>query len=190
MKKTIVILMLLGLVIWGVYDINKNNIKPLNHAETEQSGTEEMESNETVGLEKGNIAPDFTLPTLEGENLKLSDYRGKKVILNMWATWCPPCIAEMPHLQSFYKDHKTEGVAVFAINLTQAEKNRKDIPGFIADYELTFPVVLDEKSQVADLYQVTTIPTTYILDSKGRIEQKIVGPMTYDMMDEIMKQVE
>ena len=86
--------------------------------------------------------------------------------------------------------HKTDGIEVLAINLTEAEKNQEDVSKFITDYALSFPVVLDEKSHVADLYQVTTIPTTYILDSKGRIERKMVGPMTYEMMDEIMKKVD
>lgn len=190
MKKVVVIIALLALIIWGIYDINKSKSKSLNHVQSGQANVEESENNIIVGLEQGNLASDFTLSTIEGERLNLSDYRGKKIILNMWATWCPPSIAEMPHLQSFYTDHETDGIEVVAINLTQAEKNRRDVPRFIADYELTFPVVLDEESQVANLYQVTTIPTTFILNSKGEIEQKIVGPMTYDMLDELMKQVQ
>lgn len=189
MKKGIVILALLALIIWGIYDINKSNSNLLNQ-QIQQSSSNNSETVSIVGLEQGNLAPDFTLSTLEGEDLSLSDFYGKKVILNMWATWCPPCIAEMPHLQSYYTDHKSDNIEVFAINLTQSEKNITDVTQFISDFELTFPVVLDEESRVADLYQVTTIPTTFILNSKGEIEQKIVGPMTYEMMAELMKEIE
>lgn len=190
MKKIIIFIALSALVFWGVYDLSSNDAKPLNKPQTEQSNTDEAKYSQAVGLEQGNEAPDFTLPTLEGDKITLSEYRGKKVIVNMWASWCPPCKAEMPDMQKFYQKHKTDGIEVLAINLTEAEKNKEDVSQFITDYVLSFPVILDEKSHVADLYQVTTIPTTYILDSKGRIERKMVGPMTYEMMDEIMKSVE
>lgn len=149
--------------------------------------TDDVENSQVVGLVEGNLAPDFTLPTLEGDKLTLSEYRGQKIILNMWASWCPPCIAEMPDMQEFYTNHQTDGIEILAINMTESEKNIENVSKFIEDFSLTFPIVLDEKSQVADLYQVTTIPTTYILDSKRRVEQKIVGPMTYDKMVKMMK---
>lgn len=177
MKKWIAILALLSLAIWGVFDIMNNDSKI-------------EDTTVVVGLEPGNTAPDFKLPTLEGEQIKLSDFRGKKVIMNMWASWCPPCKAEMPDLQSFYIDHQAEGIEVFGINLTEAEKNKQDVTHFIEEYELTFPIVLDEKSQTADLYEVTTIPTTYIVDSKGKIAQKIVGMVTYERVKEIISKVD
>lgn len=184
MKKIIVISALLALVIWGVYDISVSKSNPLN---IPQSVTDDVENSQVVGLEEGNLAPNFTLPTLEGDKLTLSEYRGQKIILNMWASWCPPCIAEMPDMQEFYTNHQTDGIEILAINMTESEKNIENVSKFIEDFSLTFPIVLDEKSQVADLYQVTTIPTTYILDSKGRIEQKIIGPITYDKMVQMMK---
>ncbi|REK76898.1 redoxin domain-containing protein [Paenibacillus paeoniae] len=186
MKKTIVIIALLFLVIWGVYDITNKESNSYSDAQKEQMAAE---PDFIVGLNSGNAAPDFTLSTPEGKDIKLSDLQGKKVILNMWASWCPPCIDEMPYLQAYYDDHQAEGVEVIAVNLTQAENNEDDVMRFIKDFELSFPVVLDRESRVANMYQVRTIPTTFILDSDGKVEQKIIGPLTYEMIDELMEQV-
>ncbi len=189
MKKTIIFIALSALVIWGVYDISKTDSKSFNNPQREQSDIADAKIGQAIGLEQGNEAPNFTLSAFEGEALTLADYRGKKVLINMWASWCPPCKAEMPDMQQFYQKHQADGIEVLSINLTEAENNKEDVSAFISDYEITFPVALDEKSQVADQYQVTTIPTTYIVDSAGNIERKIVGPMTYEMMEEIMSQV-
>src|SRR5690625_5188421 len=107
MKKWIIILVIVGLVGWAVYDFAANQ-------------EAEEEEDPVVGLEKGNLAPDFELETIEGETVKLSDYRGEKVMLNFWATWCPPCRAEMPDMQKFHENHD-EGV-ILAVNLTETEK--------------------------------------------------------------------
>lgn len=190
MKKWFALIGLIALVIWGAYDIlSKENSRPGQKKQAEHTVEEEQQERPKIGLNQGELAPDFTLLTTEGEGLTLSDYQGKRVIMNFWATWCPPCIAEMPHLQSFYSDHKDEGLEVIAINLTESEAKKEGVYPFIDEYQLTFPVVFDEDSLVASLYQVTTIPTTYILNSKGEIEQKIVGPMTYEIIEELLQQV-
>lgn len=75
-----------------------------------------------VGLEKGNLAPDFELTDMEGSPVKLSDYRGKAVLLNFWASWCPPCRAEMPHMEKLYNKYKDENFDILAVNLTNTEK--------------------------------------------------------------------
>lgn len=190
MKKWIVLIGLTALIIWGAYDISKKDTVPWQKQQTEHIAEGEQQEIPEVGLNQGELAPDFTLLTTENEELTLSDYQGKRVIMNLWATWCPPCIAEMPHLQSFYSDHKEEGIEVIGINLTESEAKKEGVYQFINDFQLTFPVVFDEESQAANLYQVTTIPTTYILNSKGEIEQKIVGPMTYEIIEELMQQVQ
>ncbi|WP_267902155.1 peroxiredoxin family protein [Lentibacillus cibarius] len=84
-------------------------------------------NSDTVGLQKGNIAPDFELTTLEGEQVSLSDYRGQRVVLNFWASWCPPCKAEVPDLQKFYENKDVE---ILAVNLTKTETRRSDCNGF------------------------------------------------------------
>ncbi|RXT07930.1 peroxiredoxin [Ammoniphilus sp. CFH 90114] len=179
-KNILAVMVLVGLVIWGVYDSGKDS---------SVGGKEEIsqeEVNAPVGLEQGNLAPDFELKTLDGKNMKLSDLRGNRVIVNMWATWCPPCRAEMPDMQEFYETHKDKGIVILGVNLTATERQPENIAKFIEQFGLTFPIVLDEQSHVADLYQAVSIPTSYIIDSKGIIHQKIVGPMNKEMMEDML----
>jgi thiol-disulfide isomerase/thioredoxin len=178
--------------------VNDSNLEQDENEETEQSIdeliTEEGDKTETaknqgehegesIGPAKGDKAPDFTLETLSGEKLSLSDLKGKKVILNMWATWCPPCRAEMPDMQKFYNDYGEE-VEIVAVNLTQTETSQDRVDQFVEDFGITFPVVLDKNSDVARDYYAVTIPTSYVIDSKGIIRNKIIGPMSYEWMKE------
>ncbi|WP_226682905.1 redoxin domain-containing protein [Sutcliffiella horikoshii] len=140
-------------------------------------------------VQEGNEAPDFTLTTLDGSELKLSDYRGKKVILNFWATWCPPCKAEMPHMQSFYEENHEE-VEVIAVNLTNMDKGEKAINTFVEDYGLTFAIPLDEAGDIGMQYQAFTIPTSYAIDKNGIIQKKIIGPMDEATMKSIVEGID
>lgn len=132
-----------------------------------------------VGLLQGNLPPDFELNTLTGETVKLSDLKGKKVVLNFWATWCPPCKAEMPHMENYYSENaEKDNVEILSVNLTTGEnRGVKAVQEFIDAYELTFTIPLDEEGIVGETYQVFQIPTTYMLNTDGTISQKIVGPM-------------
>lgn len=130
-----------------------------------------------MGIQQGSIAPDFELENVDGKKMGLSDYKGKKVIINFWSTWCPPCKAEMPYIENFYEKNKDKNVVVLAVNLANLEKNKNNIQQFIKEHNITFPVLLDYNGNVANLYQNITIPTTFIIDTTGRVDQKIVGPM-------------
>ncbi|MFJ8234821.1 redoxin domain-containing protein [Ureibacillus sp. NPDC094379] len=132
---------------------------------------------------------ELELQTLEGETIRLSDYKGKKVILNFWATWCPPCKAEMPHMQSFYDEHQEE-VEVIAVNLTSRDNGKAALQSFIDSYELTFSIPLDEEGIYGNRYNIITIPTTYIIDSNGKLTQRVVGPMDQQMMEKVVNSVE
>lgn len=184
-KPNIIIMTLLVCMIgWAVYaQINKS---------TEQTEAVDVKlaTSAEVGLKKGNIAPDFELTTLEGKPVKLSDFKGKKVILNFWATWCPPCKAEMPHMQNFYEEQKNDNgdVEILAVNLSDSEKNNQVVKQFVKEYELTFPILLDTEG-VGDDYQAFTIPTSYVIDSNGIIKHKIVGPMSKEMMEKMVNSI-
>ncbi|OXS58484.1 peroxiredoxin [Bacillus sp. V-88] len=160
--------------------------------EADQLAKESMDlSDAEQGLTKGDRAPDFTLTTLDGEEVKLSDYQGKKVILNFWATWCPPCKAEMPHMEQYYeKNAKKEKVEILAVNLTSQDEGEKAVQQFVDGYELTFPILMDEKGDIGEEYRAFTIPTTYMIDTTGLIQYKIVGPMNKEMMGKMVEGME
>ncbi|WP_282066814.1 TlpA family protein disulfide reductase [Bacillus pumilus] len=119
-----------------------------------------------IGLEKGDQAPDFELKTLDGQTASLSDYQGKKVLVNFWATWCKPCRTEMPDLDAIRSEY--DQVEVLAVNLTTTEKSVDHVAAFADELKLSFPILLDQKG-IQARYQVLSYPTTYILDEKGRI---------------------
>lgn len=140
------------------------------------------DSGKKVGLEIGNTPPDFELKTLAGDTVKLSDYKGKKVMLNFWATWCPPCKAEMPDMEKFYEGNK-DRVEILAVNMDTTN----DVKGFANEYGITFPILLDEKNEVNRDYGIVSIPTTFFIDENGVIKQKINGSMKLEDMEKNTK---
>lgn len=140
-----------------------------------------------VGLHRGELAPDFTVRDLQGNEAKLSDYRGRKVIVNFWASWCPPCRAEMPHMQRFYEAHAEDGtVALLSVNLASLEKGAGAAAAFAAKRGLSFPIYRDEDGALLDLYRIKAYPTTYVLDARGVNENIVVGPMTLDFLETLI----
>lgn len=143
----------------------------------QQAAMEAMDA--LPGLKKGETPPDFELTTLAGETVRLSEMKGTKVILNFWGSWCPPCKAEMPHMQKYYKKNADkDNVEILAVNLTSGEK--KGLPAveqFVKAYNLTFPIPLDETGELAQQYLVSIIPTTYFIGTDGVVANRYVGPM-------------
>lgn len=137
--------------------------------------------NSKVGTEVGNLAPDFNLTNIDGEKVSLSSFRGRPVMLNFWATWCPPCREEMPTMQKFFEERGRE-IKVLAVNLTSTEKSTEEVQRFLTANGYTFPVLLD-KGDTVQQYLVRFIPTTYFIDEKGVIREKYTGPMTGQMME-------
>ena len=123
---------------------------------------------------QGFFAPDFMLDTLDGKKVTLSELRGKIVIINLWATWCPPCRAEMPALENVYKQYKDSGVVILGLNVTNQD-SEKDIPPFVKEFGLTFPILLDRDGSVSALYQLRGLPTTYFVNREGIIRTVVVG---------------
>lgn len=187
MKNKWIIILLLGAVGFGVYKVTSDSFDPIK----EKSPVTDSSANQSViGLQKGNLAPDFELVTTEGKHIKLSELRGKRLIVNMWATWCPPCKAEVPELERFYEEHHNEGIEILAVDLTDSEKRPADVGTFIKDYKITYPVVLDERGEVSKKYQVTSIPTTYVINSKGIIQQKYIGALSYQSLKGIFEKMD
>lgn len=126
----------------------------------------------------GFLAPDFTLDRLDGEPLTLSDLRGKAVVLNLWASWCPPCQAEMPALQAAFEQDGGRGLVVVALNTTFQDREA-GAAAFVEQYGLTFPIVLDRDGSTSRQYLLRALPSTFFIDPDGVITQVVIGgPMS------------
>lgn len=181
-KNVIAVLFLIGIIIYGGYDYYSKTSSEKKQV-TEVSDVE-------IGIQKGQLAPDFSLNDFKGDPVHLSDFKGKKVMINFWATWCPPCRVEMPHMQKFYEDNESKDVVIVGINLTTTEGNSDSVQAFVENQQLTFPIVLDTEGSVMQTYQIVSYPTTYVLDSKGVIREKFQGAMNYEMMEEAVSKIE
>lgn len=129
-----------------------------------------------VAPQQGYKAPDFELQTTDGNPISLSNYGGKFVVVNFWATWCPPCRSEMPDMQRIYEDYRREGLIILGINNKESSDVVKE---FGEEYGLTFPMLLDSEGGVSDLYQVRSFPTTLFIDSNGIVSSIQIGSMDY-----------
>ncbi|MBO1000638.1 thiol-disulfide oxidoreductase ResA [Bacillus sp. SD075] len=130
---------------------------------------------EAAALDQSNLAPDFTLQDLNSNEVKLSDYRGKGVLLNFWATYCPPCEKEMPYLNNVYQQYKDKGIEILAVN---AQEPRIIVSPFVSEKKLSFPILLDRTGEAVDLYKVNNLPVTYLINENGEITQTIFGELT------------
>lgn len=121
------------------------------------------------GLESGQIAPDVTFTRLEGQPVSLASHRGKVVLLNFWATWCPPCVEEMPGLVALAKEYESRGVVFVAANLEDPGEATEAVPGWLERSPAARPFVVlgDDQARVA--FDVQALPTTYVLDREGKV---------------------
>ncbi len=143
--------------------------------------SEKAESNPKDNAE-AITAPDITVYTLEGEEVKLSDLRGKPVVLNFWATWCPPCKAELPHFEKLSLEYEGE-VEFMMVNLTDGTRDTEDVvQSFIEEEGYTFPVYCDTTMQSYYLYGVQSIPQTFFIDADGKIQNAYTGAMSEEQL--------
>lgn len=122
-------------------------------------------------------APDFDLPLLAGGTASLSAQQGKVVILNFWATWCPPCREEMPSMETFYRRFKDQGLEIFAVD---GGEDTATVQRFIRQNGYTFPILLDRNNRVNSNYGITAIPSSFILDRSGNIVAMVMGSKRWD----------
>ncbi len=125
-------------------------------------------------------APDFTLTTLEGETVHLSDYRGQIVLLNFWASWCPPCNEELPALNAYYAAHKDQGLVLLGVDVDETADVVRD---FVQQKGITYPILLDPQGKASADYSVTGMPTTFIIDREGRLIGYWPGELTEAMLE-------
>ncbi len=120
----------------------------------------------------GFLAPDFTLETLDGKTMTLSNLRGQVVVINLWATWCPPCRAEMPALERVWNDYRDQGLVILAVNQRESAAR---VGAFVEELGLTFPVLLDPNGTVGARYQLRAYPTTFFVGRDGVIQDVVLG---------------
>ena len=142
--------------------------------------------NEGRGLEIGQLAPDFEMQYPDGRKVKLSDFKGKPVIVNFWATWCAPCEAELPEFVQTYEKYKDQGLVILGVN---AQESGEDANKFVEKYNLSFPVTLDSRGEVMGLYAVRGLPTTLFIDPEGRVAVRWAGILTKPMIEEYLGQI-
>jgi thiol-disulfide isomerase/thioredoxin len=123
---------------------------------------------------------DFALKDLDGNMIKLSDYRGKVVFLNFWTTWCPDCRIEMPSMEKLYRKFKNRDFTIVTINL---QESAEDVKVFFESLQLTFPALLDSDGNVGRLFGIRSIPTTFILNQKGGMIGKVFGSRKWNGKD-------
>lgn len=134
------------------------------------------------------IAPDFTVQTLDGQTVSLSDFKGQVVLINFWATWCPPCVRETPRLVRVAETYKDEGLVVLGINTTYQDEPSK-VQQFARDYDVPYPILLDTEGVVGEKYPSRLMPTTYLIDRDGRIVHTKVGEVDEATLTEQIKAV-
>ncbi|MGG3626279.1 endospore biogenesis thiol-disulfide oxidoreductase StoA [Bacillus gobiensis] len=118
--------------------------------------------------------------TIDGGKMIIPE-KGKKTAVHFWTSWCPPCKEELPQFQKFYEENKNR-TQLITVNLTSQEKSKESVSRFLKEYHLTLPVVLDPDGRFMNLYRIVTIPTTYLYNEDGKLENVIVGPMTSDQL--------
>lgn len=145
----------------------------------------------TEGTEVGEKAPSFKLRNLDGNLEGLDDYKGKVVVLNFWATWCAPCLEEMPTFEKLYRRYRSQGLTVLAVNLDKG--NSEKVKKFTDENNFTFIVLLDSEGIAEKRYPSFTIPFTYVIDKKGRIAARVDGAKnwatneTFEAMEILVK---
>ncbi len=129
-----------------------------------------------ASLQVGSLAPNFILTTLDGKQIRLSDYRGKPVMLNFWYATCPGCLQEIPGMQQFYAAQQATGknFVILGVNIADDAQTASQ---FVQQYGLTYPIVLDQNQQVLTLYNVNSTPTSYFIDRQGIIRSIVIGPV-------------
>jgi peroxiredoxin len=136
---------------------------------------------EELGIQRleGTQAPDFTLEDINGQALSLSEFKGKVIFLNFWATWCHPCKAEMPAMEQLYRKFKKKGLVVIAVNHYEKKGN---VMRFIDEGGYTFPVPLDREGVLSSKYKVRFLPITFIVDRAGKLAGQVVGMRQWDSL--------
>ncbi len=182
MKKILILLLLLILVASGCRSKAENKDSNTDKATDSQVKENINKEADAAEKEKNKMAVDFELESLDGTKIKLSELKGKNVIVNFWATWCGFCVVEMPDLQKLQDAYKDEDLIILAVNVGEA----KDVvQKFVEENKLNLTVLLDTDSKVANTYGLRSFPSTLAVNKKGEIVGGYVGMLTYEQMEKL-----
>ena len=154
----LILLFIIGIGIIVLLQTNKSSINPAGK----------------LRFEKGAPAPNFTLPDLNGKMVSLADYKDQVVLLNIWATWCRPCVEEMPSMEKLHQEMKDEKFVILAVSID--ESGADVVRPFMKKHKLNFPALIDSAGTINSLYQTTGVPESFIIDKDGRMVEEIIGP--------------
>jgi len=139
-------------------------------------------------LKKGDPAPELVLESLDGSTVRLSDYRGRPVLINFWASWCAPCREEMPELQKVFAAQQADGLVILAVNTTFQDRV-EDVRRMRTELGLTFPILLDRDGKAAAAYRASAWPTSVFVDRQGRVHLVQVGPMSWRFVESVLREI-
>ncbi len=122
----------------------------------------------------GFLAPDFTLTSLDGQRVTLSSLKGKVVLINIWASWCPPCKSEMPAIDLVYRKYNNQGLVVLGVDST-IQDSMNNLTDFVDQLKPGFPILLDTQGEVTKAYRVQSLPSSYFIDQNGIIQEIVIG---------------
>lgn len=162
--RRLLFLVMVGLIFWALY--------------------QSLYNNQPTRPEVGDLAPNFTLTTLDGKESSLEDLKGKVVMINFWASWCEPCRTEMPAMQEAYEKYKDQGFEIVAVNIAETDVTAAS---FARQYGLTFPIWMDRDREVTQLYKIGPIPSSLFVDSNGKITYRYEGPVNVSQLDSIIQ---
>jgi peroxiredoxin len=179
-RKIISILLIIIVITLGYIYLAKDNKEVSNTENTINKEEKKSNNDKEVNIvEIGKPAPDFTLTDLNDEDVTLSDFKGKKVLLNFWATWCPYCVKEMPDLNKLYNENK-EDLVVIGIDVGE---DIKTVNKFLKENNVDYPIVFDVNGRAALKYNAhISLPISYIIDEEGIVKGSQLGMMNYEQM--------
>ncbi|MCB0017672.1 MAG: TlpA family protein disulfide reductase [Anaerolineales bacterium] len=180
-------LILFGGPLFGSQDVgdvtNPSLLDQLSELEVSTPAISQIPSGSLGAFAVGDTPTDFVLEDTAGNVVRLSDFRGRPVVINFWATWCAPCRVEMPELQAAYEAHQDDGLVLLAIN---RDESREQVVEFIDELGLTFTPLLDLGAVVSDEYQIQNMPTTYFLNEAGEVTAVHLGALIDIQLDEYL----
>ncbi|MCX7922289.1 MAG: TlpA family protein disulfide reductase [Clostridia bacterium] len=190
MKKNLLVwgsalvLIVMAIFITSSYDKNKSAASSPTQTITSQPEKQPLSDNNAIDITAADKAIDFTLTDLDGRKISLGDYKGKNVYLNFFATWCPPCKAEMPDIEKMYQKYKDNDLVVLAVAVGE---DRETVKNFVQKNGYSFKVLLDSDQSVGQQYEISAIPVSVFIDKNGNVVAKRVGALREAEMEQYVK---